>query len=92
VFAIIYKWLINWWETDGSGQTIRNSPPGLLNMLIYMFLQPGKIAAKDQLYPGQDKVQFILLIIALICVPWMLLTKPLIMRRDHKKNQSTRLS
>ncbi|CAJ0745304.1 16591_t:CDS:10 [Entrophospora sp. SA101] len=67
------------------GQTIRNSPPGLLNTLIYMFLQPGKVAAKDQLYPGQDKVQFILLIIALICVPWMLLTKPLIMRHDHKK-------
>nr|CAG8538695.1 15393_t:CDS:10 [Entrophospora candida] len=85
VFAIIYKWTINWWETDESGQTIRNSPPGLLNMLIYMFLQPGKVAAKDQLYPGQDKIQFILLIIALICVPWMLLTKPLIMRHDHKK-------
>ena len=53
VFAIVYKWSINWWETDESGQTIRNSPPGLLNMLIYMFLQPGKVADKDQLYPGQ---------------------------------------
>ncbi|CAH1765562.1 14643_t:CDS:10 [Entrophospora sp. SA101] len=56
VFAIIYKWTINWWETDESGQTIRNSPPGLLNMLIYMFLQPGKVAAKDQLYPGQPLI------------------------------------
>ncbi|CAG8444314.1 4229_t:CDS:10 [Acaulospora colombiana] len=77
-FTIIYKWSINWNESD-------QSPPGLLNMLIYMFLQPGTVSEKDQLYPGQGLVQATLLIIALTCVPFMLLAKPLILRHEYKK-------
>jgi len=53
IFAIIYKWSVDWSETDSDGQLIRHSPPGLLNMLIYMFLQPGTVAPDDELYPGQ---------------------------------------
>ncbi|CAG8774324.1 1365_t:CDS:2, partial [Acaulospora morrowiae] len=78
VFTIIYKWSINWYETD-------RSPPGLLNMLIYMFLQPGTVAKKDELYTGQGPVQATLLTVALICVPFMLLAKPLILRHEYKK-------
>ncbi|CAG8440655.1 13588_t:CDS:10 [Ambispora gerdemannii] len=85
VFTIIYKWSVNWYELDEHGNHIHNSPPGLLNMLIFMFLQPGEVAPADQLYPGQGFVQGSLLLLALICVPWMLLAKPLIMRREHNK-------
>ena len=44
VILVFYKWFADWSEF---------SPPGLLNTLIYMFLQPGTIAPKDLLYPGQ---------------------------------------
>jgi len=88
VFTIIYKWSIDWWEVDESGQYIHNSPPGLLNMLIYMFLQPGKVAEQDQLYKGQAFIQATLLLVAFICVPWMLFAKPFILRREHQKIRS----
>ena len=54
-------------------------------MLIYMFLQPGEVEPSEQMYAGQGGVQKALLYLALVCVPWMLLVKPYILWREHKK-------
>ncbi|KAF2744663.1 V0/A0 complex, 116-kDa subunit of ATPase [Sporormia fimetaria CBS 119925] len=78
-FSIVYKWIIDW---NARGQ----SPPSLLNMLIYMFLQPGTLEpGTAPLYKGQATLQMILLMMALICVPVMLFLKPWYLRREHNK-------
>ncbi|KAK0706665.1 V-type ATPase, V0 complex, 116kDa subunit family [Lasiosphaeria miniovina] len=72
VVCIIYKWTQVWPGQQG---------PGLLNMLIYMFLQPGTL--DKQLYRGQAGVQKFLLFFAVIQVPILLFLKPLYLRWEH---------
>lgn len=78
VICIIYKWSVDW-------STSSTSPPGLLNMLIYMFLSPGTIAPGTQLYAGQGFIQVVLLLVALVCVPWMLCLKPYVLWKEHQR-------
>ncbi|KAL6933880.1 hypothetical protein ACO0R3_001662 [Hanseniaspora guilliermondii] len=77
--CIVLKWSINW--TDPLDP---RDPPSLLNMLINMFLKPGHIEAP--LYKGQTAVQLLLLLVALICIPWLLIYKPLYLYRENKKS------
>lgn len=77
VICILYKWSIDW-------LTASTQPPSLLNMLISMFLSPGNVDPETQLYRGQSTVQIILLLLAAICVPWLLITKPYITWKEMK--------
>ncbi|SCU79663.1 LAFA_0B04742g1_1 [Lachancea sp. 'fantastica'] len=75
--CIVYKWTIDWVK-DG------RVAPGLLNTLINMFLSPGNV--DEELYPHQAKVQVFLLIVALICIPCLLLIKPIHFKLTHSDN------
>ncbi|UDD63804.1 hypothetical protein AFCA_011060 [Aspergillus flavus] len=73
-FTILYKWSVDL-------ESREQSPPNLLNMLISMFLSPGKV--QEQLYEGQAVVQVILLFLAFIHIPIMLFFKPLYLRWEN---------
>jgi len=73
---ILYKWSTDWYSQG-------RSPPNLLNTLIFMFLSPGNVQPNAQLYSGQAFVQSFLLLLAFVCVPWMLIPKPYLLRKAH---------
>jgi len=74
-FTIIFKWCTYWPGAQA---------PGLMNMLIYMFLSPGSVDKEEELYPGQGTIQLVLLAIALISVPILLLGRPLLQKFSNK--------
>jgi V-type H+-transporting ATPase subunit a len=78
VVCILYKWTVDWSKSS-------TQPPSLLNMLISMFLSPGEVNPQDQLYRGQAVVQVALLLMAFICVPWLLCVKPYFQWKELKK-------
>lgn len=58
----------------------------LYHVMIYMFLSPGAMEPDDpgRLYAGQGGVQVLLVLVALAAVPWMLLPKPLALKKRHQ--------
>ncbi|KAF8487634.1 ATPase V0/A0 complex subunit [Gautieria morchelliformis] len=80
VVCIILKWTTDWSKAP-------TQPPGLLNMLIYMFLSPGYVKAEERLFAGQSILQILLLLVALVCVPWMLCVKPYMAWKEMKAHE-----
>src|SRR5689334_23284749 len=78
VVCIIIKWATDWEHSS-------TAAPGLLNMLIDMFLSPGSLTEDQALFKGQGTLQVLLLGIAGVCVPWMLCLKPYLIWRDMKR-------
>ncbi|VDK35215.1 unnamed protein product [Taenia asiatica] len=78
VFMIFYKWVV-FYSKDAS-----TAPSLLISLINMMKFDYGKKDDTQFLYNGQPIVQSILVVIALLCVPWMLLAKPLILYRRHK--------
>lgn len=89
IFGYLVVMIIAKWSTDWYSPSVTTEPPNLLNMLIYMFLSPGTIDPKEQMYSGQGFVQRILLYLALICVPWMLVAKPYVLWKEHKNKMES---
>lgn len=67
--------------------TMAGCAPSLLIMLINMFLfkYPDKPCYLKSMYAGQSVFQGMLVVIALICIPWMLLAKPFMLHRQWLK-------
>ncbi|CAH8472766.1 unnamed protein product [Schistosoma haematobium] len=76
VILIFFKWVAYTAETASSAPSLLI---GLINMIRFSYSDE-----IPPLYSGQKAVQSILMVIAVICVPWMLLSKPLILYMRHR--------
>eukprot|EP00051_Salpingoeca_urceolata_P002402 m.49881 g.49881 ORF g.49881 m.49881 type:complete len:834 (-) comp12109_c0_seq2:154-2655(-) len=85
---IVYKWL--------SSEFPNGNPPSLLLMLINMFLkfgspiEPSEVLYGDKAGNTQKSFQMALVVIAIICVPWMLFVKPFMLKAQHKAKTAGR--
>ncbi|XP_071933449.1 V-type proton ATPase subunit a1-like isoform X2 [Coffea arabica] len=59
------------------------SQADLYHVMIYMFLSPFEDLGENKLFWGQGVLQVILLLCAVVAVPWMLFPKPFILKRLH---------
>ncbi|NWU06003.1 VPP2 ATPase, partial [Cephalopterus ornatus] len=84
VFMIFFKWLAYSAEDSASA-------PSILIEFINMFLFPGGGGETKGLYPGQAPLQRFLLSVAFLCVPVMLLGKPLYLYWLHSGGRGIRM-
>ncbi|KAK4771988.1 hypothetical protein SAY86_013763 [Trapa natans] len=68
--------IVKWWT---------GSQADLYHIMIYMFLGPTEDLGENRLFPGQDRLQQVLLLLALVSVPWMLLPKPFLLKKQHEE-------
>ncbi|EEE55633.1 hypothetical protein OsJ_03980 [Oryza sativa Japonica Group] len=61
------------------------SQADLYHVMIYMFLDPSGNLGENQLFWGQKELQILLLLMAIVAVPWMLFPKPFILKKLHKE-------
>ncbi|PNI33890.1 ATP6V0A1 isoform 11 [Pan troglodytes] len=80
VILIFYKW------TAYDAHTSENAP-SLLIHFINMFLFSYPESGYSMLYSGQKGIQCFLVVVALLCVPWMLLFKPLVLRHQYLRRK-----
>ncbi|XP_016048880.1 V-type proton ATPase 116 kDa subunit a 1 isoform X4 [Erinaceus europaeus] len=80
VILIFYKW------TAYDVHTSKKAP-SLLIHFINMFLFFYGDSEDAMLYSGQKGLQCFLVVVAMLCVPWMLLLKPLILRHQYLRRK-----
>ncbi|XP_072603252.1 V-type proton ATPase 116 kDa subunit a 1 isoform X12 [Vulpes vulpes] len=80
VILIFYKWTA--YNADTSEKA-----PSLLIHFINMFLFSYGDSSNSMLYSGQKGIQCFLVVVALLCVPWMLLFKPLVLRHQYLRRK-----
>ncbi|CAD8142676.1 unnamed protein product [Paramecium pentaurelia] len=81
-FLIIYKWFINW-----TGRT--DEAPSVITLMINMILAPGQQVIPPLWGDGisEASTQTAMLLIALICIPIILIPKPLFLYHRVKKQE-----
>eukprot|EP01032_Pedospumella_encystans_P019110 gene19110-21736_t len=56
-------------------------PPNLITTLINIALKPGSV--DEPMFYGQTGLQTVLMLVAFLCVPWLLLVKPYMIHRQQ---------
>jgi V-type H+-transporting ATPase subunit a len=82
VLIIIIKWCIDW-SIPVAGRA--PDPPSLITLFTGLFLSIGSVEDDLILFSGQAGLQAFLIIMGIICIPWMLLPKPLILRSLNQR-------
>ncbi|XP_053308707.1 V-type proton ATPase 116 kDa subunit a 1 [Spea bombifrons] len=80
VILVLYKWC-------AFDAATSKDAPSILIHFINMFLFSYGETAPPALYSGQKGLQIFLVVCALLCVPWMLALKPLILRRQYLRRK-----
>ena len=83
VFTIIFKWSTDWYA-------VGQSPPSLLNMLIYMFLKPGEIEG-EPMFGGQAAIQVILVFVGRCTSADSAIFEAFILEVGAQQGKSTRI-
>eukprot|EP01071_Lankesteria_metandrocarpae_P007374 Lankesteria_metandrocarpae@DN4661_c0_g1_i1.p1 len=77
-FLIVYKWC-----TD-----LTHPKPSIITTIIGMFF----MSVDDPFWTSQKAIQTSLVVLMVICIPWMLIPKPLLIRRQHQASKSRPLT
>lgn len=82
IFGYLVILIFSKWTSYNA--SLSGCAPSLLIMLINMFLfkYPEEPCYLRPMYAGQPGFQGLLVVIALLCIPWMLLVKPFLLRRQ----------
>lgn len=92
VFLFFYMVLLMFskWVNYGPTYEFKSGPscaPSILITFINMVLfksNPTLSGCDDYMYAGQHGLERVLVVLALLCVPWMLLAKPIILVRNQR--------
>lgn len=69
--------IMKWWT---------GSQVDLYHVMIYMFLGPTDDLGENQLFSGQKTTQIVLVLLAIISIPWMLIPKPFLLKLEHNRH------
>ncbi|XP_017097972.2 V-type proton ATPase 116 kDa subunit a 1 [Drosophila bipectinata] len=85
VFMMFFKWVV--YNDTVEGALSPACAPSILILFINMILQGSQDTpepCKEFMFDGQKTIQQVFVIVAIICIPWMLLGKPLYIMLKRK--------
>ncbi|ETN63910.1 vacuolar proton translocating ATPase 116 kDa subunit a 1 [Anopheles darlingi] len=86
-FMMFFKWIVYSAVTDEDHLKPGCAPSVLImfiNMMLFKNQEPLE-TCKEYMFDGQDTLQVIFIVLGLICIPWLLLAKPLYIMVQRKK-------
>ena len=90
-FYMVLLMLIKWikYGPDGAETEGPFCAPSVLitfiNMVLFKTSTYPAVCQTANMYAGQEGLQKLLVVLALLCVPWMLFAKPVMMMKERKK-------